>query len=97
MKNSDMTINLKNLIWIYPFALYRLDAFEDYLTKMYYTGYQLKKLYLGFILAGYLIGNISLMDVSTLSGKATLGIFIGDEKNRNIVRKKIKLVFQTSI
>ena len=30
-----------------------------------------------------LIGNISLMDVSTLSGKATLGIFIGDEKNRN--------------
>lgn len=40
----------KNLIWIYPFALYRLDKFEDYLTKMYYTGYQLKKLYLGFIL-----------------------------------------------
>lgn len=40
----------KNFAWIYPFALYRLNAFEDYLTKMYYTGYQLKKLYLGFIL-----------------------------------------------
>lgn len=37
-------------IKFYPFALYRLNAFEDYLTKMYYTGYQLKKLYLGFIL-----------------------------------------------
>ncbi len=40
----------KNFVWIFPFALYRLDKFEDYLTKMYYTGYQLKKLYLGFIL-----------------------------------------------
>ena len=40
----------KNFVWIFPFALYRLDKFEDYLTKMYYTGYQLRKLYLGFIL-----------------------------------------------
>lgn len=40
----------KNFVWIYPFALYRLNAFEDYLTKMYYTGYQLKSIYLGFIL-----------------------------------------------
>ena len=30
-----------------------------------------------------LIGNISLMDVNTVSGKATLGVFIGDESNRN--------------
>ena len=40
----------KNFVWFFPFALYRLDKFEDYLTKMYYTGYQLRKLYLGFIL-----------------------------------------------
>ena len=30
-----------------------------------------------------LIGNISLMDVDNVSGKATLGVFIGDESNRN--------------
>ena len=30
-----------------------------------------------------LIGNLSLMDMNILSGKASLGIFIGDEKNRN--------------
>ena len=30
-----------------------------------------------------LIGNISLMHVDNVSGKATLGIFIGDEENRN--------------
>ena len=30
-----------------------------------------------------LIGNISLMDVKESSGKATLGVFIGDESNRN--------------
>ena len=30
-----------------------------------------------------LIGNISLMNVNLVSGKATLGIFIGDESNRN--------------
>ena len=30
-----------------------------------------------------IIGNISLMHVDLVSGKATLGIFIGDEKNRN--------------
>ena len=30
-----------------------------------------------------LIGNISLMHVDNVSGKATLGIFIGDESNRN--------------
>ena len=30
-----------------------------------------------------IIGNISLMHVDLVSGKATLGIFIGDEENRN--------------
>ena len=30
-----------------------------------------------------IIGNISLMHVDLVSGKATLGIFIGDEDNRN--------------
>lgn len=30
-----------------------------------------------------LIGNISLMDVNPSLGKATLGVFIGDESNRN--------------
>ncbi len=30
-----------------------------------------------------LIGNISLMDVNAFLGKATLGIFIGDESNRS--------------
>lgn len=40
----------KNMIWLYPFALFRLNAFEDYLTRMYHTGYQPKKMYLGFII-----------------------------------------------
>lgn len=40
----------KNMLWFYPFALFRLSAFEDYLTRMYRTGYQPKKMYLGFII-----------------------------------------------
>lgn len=35
---------------LFPFALYRIDALEDYLTEMYHSGYEIKKIICGFIL-----------------------------------------------
>lgn len=40
----------KLLIKIFPFALYRIDELEDYLTEMYQSGLLISKILFGFIL-----------------------------------------------
>ena len=72
---ADVTKNLGNYSMVIS-----LDSERKSLEQMTTSGYNF-----AIVLAesDTLIGNISLMDVNNLKRKATLGLFIGDEDNRN--------------
>lgn len=40
----------KRTVKVYPFALYRIEAFSDYLDRMYHSGFKITKILFGFIL-----------------------------------------------
>lgn len=40
----------KRTVKVYPFALYRIEAFSDYLNRMYHSGFKITKILFGFIL-----------------------------------------------
>ena len=74
MNSRDVTDNLNNTCRVCTVEIER-----NYIASKTSTDYDFSIV----LNDGTLIGNVSLMNLNLISGTASLGIFIGEEENRN--------------